>query len=190
MKSLLLLALLMIFSTAIAQETWSVSFSPSLHFPTRKVFKNPLRIGNGVDVTVAYSLGNQSKIFAGFIWNRFDRDQGFEEENIEFVQRGVVFGGMYFFKVVPNQKSPFYVRGALTFMDVKARSANDTFNVETQWGIGTLFGLGVKIETFKNWYVMPELRYGNMSNEYDDRGAARNLSFGHVSITGGLMYAF
>jgi hypothetical protein len=190
MKSLLLLVTLLIFSSSLAQETWGVSFSPSLHFPTRKVFENPLRIGNGVDVTVVYSVGNQAKIFTGLIWNRFDRDQGFEEENIEFVQRGVVFGGMYFFKVLPDQKNLFFVRGGLTFMDVKTKSSDATFNVETEWAIGTLFGMGIKIETFKNWYVMPEVRYGSMSNTYDDTGVSRTLSFGHVSITGGLLYTF
>lgn len=107
MKQLLVIAILCIPTIIIAQETWSVTFSPTLHFPIRKVLGEPLRIGNGVNVTVEHTLGNHIKIYGGTIWNRFDTDQNYDEENIEFIQRGVVLGGMYFFYCLARAKESF-----------------------------------------------------------------------------------
>tara|TARA_R110001632_G_scaffold78767_7_gene176527 strand:- start:1892 stop:2431 length:540 start_codon:yes stop_codon:yes gene_type:complete len=174
----------------IAQETWSASFRPSLHFPTRKVFNHPLRIGNGVEVTVDYSVGKQTKTYAGLIWNRFDVDQGFNEADIEYIQRGFVFGAMYFFKVLPNQKNPLYIKAGLSFMDVKARSDDATLNINTRWALGTQLGLGMKIASLERLYILPELRYGSTSNAYNSQGSQQSLSFGNVTISGGLMYIF
>ena len=188
MKQLLGIVILCITTGVIAQETWSFTFRPTLHFPTHKVLGETLRIGNGVEVTVAHTLGNQSKFYGGMVWNRFDTDEDYRETDIEFIQRGVVLGGMYFFDVWQKQKNPFYVRGALTFMDAKSHSIDSSFDIEADWSIGTQLGMGMKIASFKNWYILPELRYSYISHGYNDSDIRRHLTFGNISITGGVMF--
>lgn len=190
MKRLLILITCLMTTSLIAQEKWSASFRPSLHFPTRKVLNHPLRIGNGVEVTVGYTVGTQTKIYGGLIWNRYDADRGYNEADIEYIQRGIVLGGMYFFKVLPNQKNPLYIKAGLSFMDVNAQSEDATFDFNTRWALGTQLGVGMKIASLEKLYILPELRFGTTSNAYNFQGSQRYLSFGNVTISGGLMYIF
>ncbi len=75
-------------------------------------------------------------------------------------------------------------------MDVRSRSSAGSFHINSDWNIGTQVGIGLKISIFKNWFFLPELRYATISNGYDDNGTPRNLAFGNISITGGVMYTF
>lgn len=190
MKRFLCIMTLMVTTVLVAQETWSATFRPTLHFPIKNVLGQSLRIGNGVDVTAGYNVGKQAKIYGGLIWNRFDTDEDFNDENIEFIQRGVVFGGMYFFHLVEDQNNSFYIRAGVTFMDTRSKSLNDNLAINTEWAIGTQLGVGIKITTFENWFLLPELRYGNTSNRFESNGSQNYFSFENISITGGLMYTF
>lgn len=190
MKRLLTLIICIITTSVIAQETWSASFRPSLHLPTREVLNDPLRIGNGVEITASYSVSSQTKIFGGLIWNRYDADRGYNEADIEYIQRGIVLGGMYFFNILPNQKNPLYIKAGLSFMDIKARSLDAALDINTRWAVGTQLGVGIKIASLEKLFILPELSYGTTSNAYDFQGSQRYLSFRNVTISGGLMYVF
>jgi opacity protein-like surface antigen len=190
MKRFLQLTILFLSIPVMAQEKWSASFRPTLHFPTKSVLDEPLRIGNGIDITATYFLGKQTKLYTGFVLNNYDTDQDYDEVNIAFTQRGILFGGMYFFNLVSNQKYPLYARAGLTFTDVKSRSVGTTFDIDTKWAFGTQLGIGIKIASLKNWYILPEIRLSNTSHRYTFNGSKGVLSFGSISITGGIMRTF
>ena len=160
MKRFLILAALLFSIPSGAQETWSITFRPTLDFPNRTVLNAPLRIGNGAHITAEYALEKQLKLYAGLSWNRLDSDQDFNEVDIEFIQRGILLGGMYFLNIAPLQKNPLYLRAGLTFMDIQSRSVDTAFDINTQWALGAQLGVGMKITSFKHWYFLPELQYG------------------------------
>lgn len=177
-------------AVGIAQERWAVEVRPTLHFPTRKVLGEPLRIGNGIDVIGVYRLGERTDIHAGLIWNRYDTDEGFNEEDIEFIQKGIQLGGMVFFNIFKDQKNPFYARAGVTVMDVKVTSALSDFNFKTPIAVGTHLGFGMKIVSLGKWHVLPEIRFSTTSHRSEVATVNRNLSFRAISITGGLRRRF
>lgn len=190
MRKVLQLSVICMSTVLFAQEKWAVAVRPTLHFPTRKVLDEPLRIGNGIDVTGVYSLGERTDIYGGLIWNRYDTDEAFNEEDIEFIQKGVQLGGMVFFNIFKDQKNPFYVRAGVTVMDVKVTSALSDFNFKTPIAVGTHLGFGMKIVSLGKWHVLPEIRFSNTSHRSEGDTVNGNLSFGAISITGGLRRRF
>ncbi|AEE20318.1 hypothetical protein JM84_2343 [Dokdonia sp. Hel_I_63] len=189
MKHLFQLLLLGLTMSSYAQ-VWSVELRPTLHIPTREVANQKLRIGNGLELTGVLSIGKRTDLYGGLIWNRFDTDEGFEESDIEFIQKGFLFGGMVSFSILESQKNPFYVRAGLTLMTVDTERTEGNFIIKTDPAIGTHLGLGMKIISLGNWHVLPEVRYGNSSHRYQEAGEYRHISFGNISITAALRRSF
>ena len=189
MKNIIQLILLLITVSSYAQ-VWSVELRPTLHIPTREVLNQPLRIGNGLEVTGVLSIGKRTDVYGGLIWNRFDTDEGFEESDIEFIQKGFLFGGMVSFSIIETQRNPFYVRAGFTLMTVDTERTEGNFIIKTDPAIGTHLGLGMKIISLGKWHVLPELRYGNSSHRYQEAGEYRYLSFGNISITAAIRRSF
>lgn len=173
-----------------AQENWSVSFRPSLHIATRNIYSQPLRLGNGAAVTAAYALNKNVGLYSGFTWNRFDTNENYDEDNIDFTQRGLIAGGLYYFKITPQQYSSFYIRGGTMYANIKSQSANTIFEHTTKWALGTQLGLGWKLEPSKNWFFLPEIQYASSSNAYTFNGSQQDITLSYVSITVGVMYGF
>lgn len=173
-----------------AQENWSVSFRPSLHIATRNIYSQPLRLGNGAAVTAAYALNKNVGLYSGFTWNRFDTNENYDEDNIDFTQRGFLAGCMFFFKVTAQQKSPFYARAGISYTAIKSESINDVFNFSADWALGIQFGLGWKLELSKNWFVLPEIQYASTTNSYRVNDVQQDLKLSYISITAGIMYEF
>lgn len=122
MKKISLLLMFMIGSTCFSQERWNVTFRPSLHIPTAEVFNRPLRIGNGLDLTAGYRWTDPFQLYAGLTYNLFDNEEDPEEQTIELKQLGVLIGGRYFFKLLRNQNSPFYLRAGLMFSAIASKN--------------------------------------------------------------------
>ncbi|WP_298327492.1 hypothetical protein [uncultured Dokdonia sp.] len=189
MKHLFQLLLLGLTMSSYAQ-VWSVELRPTLHIPTREVANQKLRIGNGLELTGVLSIGKHTDVYGGLIWNRFDTDEGFEESDIEFIQKGFLFGGMVSFSILESQKNPFYVRAGLTLMTVDTERTEGNFIIKTDPAIGTHLGLGMKIISLGNWHMLPEVRYENSSHRYHEAGEYRHISFGNISITAALRRSF
>lgn len=190
MKKLLTAALLLLSSVVMAQENWSITFRPTLHIATNNVYHQSWRLGNGVSFTGEYKISRTVMLYAGVTWNRFDTDENFDEENIALTQRGLLTGGMYFFKLMPQQNSSFYARAGISYTYLKSESRDNAFNVSTPWALGTQVGLGWKLEPSKNWFVMPELQYAHTKNPYSLDGVQQDLRLSYISITVGIMHAF
>lgn len=190
MKNGVLLLLLMVGFFTVAQENWSFTFRPSLHFPTREVFNEPLRLGNGFDITADYTLNKHSHVYAGWTYNVFDTDEDFEEENINLKHSGLMAGALYYFNVYKNQKSPFYIRAGITYTSIDADSENRDFIIETDWSIGTQLGIGWKLQPTQNWFFLPELRYSSFSNAYEFDNTKSYVNLTHVTFSLGLMHSF
>ncbi|RMB64131.1 hypothetical protein EAX61_01775 [Dokdonia sinensis] len=190
MKKVFQFLIIFISAIGLGQEHWAIELRPTLHFPTRKVIDEPLRIGNGIDLIGVYRLGERTDIYTGLIWNRFDTDEGYREDNIEFTQKGIQLGGLVYFNIFQKQKNPFYIRAGMTFMDVKVVSTLTAFNFKTDIAVGTHLGFGMKIVSLGKWHVLPEIRFSNASFNYELNDMNRNLAFGALSITGGLRRRF
>lgn len=190
MRKVFQIFVICISTLSLAQEKWAVEVRPTLHFPTRKVLNEPLRISNGIDLIGIYQLGNRTDIYSGLIWNRYDTDEGYRENDIEFTQKGVQLGGMVYFDIFKKQRNPFYIRAGITIMDVKVVSSLPQFNFKTDIAIGTHLGLGMKIVALGMWHILPEIRFSNSSYPYELAKTNRNLAFGAISITGGVRRRF
>lgn len=188
MKMYLYLFLIMLSGQTLGQETWNITLRPALNFPTERVVNEPLRIGNGIDFTVDYTIGKNYKLFAGVLWNRFDTDQDFFEENITFTQRGVFLGGLFFFKPFSNPINQFYFRAGLTSLDAKIES--NTTNFIASGSIGYVLGFGVNVLTIENWSLLPELRYSTISNNSNQNFQNNQLTLSSISLSVGLQYSF
>lgn len=190
MRKLCQFFIICVAAVSLAQEKWALEIRPTLHFPTREVIDKPLRIGNGIDLIGVYRLGERTDVYSGLIWNRYDTDEGYNEENIDFTEKGVQLGAMFNFDVFEKQKNPFYVRTGMTVMDVKVISSLSEFNFKTDIAVGAHLGFGMKIVALGKWHVLPEIRFSTTSYRYKLVGMNRNLAFGAISITGGLRRRF
>jgi len=190
MKKILFLLMFMIGSTCFSQESWSVTFRPSLHIPTAEVFNGPLRIGNGLDITAGYRWTDPFQLYVGLTYNLFDNEEDPEEQTIELKQLGVLIGGRYFFKLLRNQNSPFYLRAGLMFSSIASKSNDGLVNFDTDASIGTQLGLGWELELTENWFFLPELRFSSSSNDYKNDGTSGTITLKYLSITAGLMHTF
>lgn len=190
MRNYILPFLLVLGFFTVAQEKWSITFRPSLHFPKNKVFNVPLRLGNGADLNIVYSYNLQSKFYTGLTHNQYDTDENYEEENINLRHRGMHLGYMYFFTLLHEQKSPFYLRAGMTYTSIKTTSREENFNIGTDWSIGTQLGIGWKVQPSVNWFILPELQYSNFSNAYILNGQKSYINLSHMSISIGLMHSF
>lgn len=173
-----------------AQEGWSVTIRPSIHIPTKEVLGDPLRLGNGLDVTALRMLNQKVGIYGGLIWNRFDRDEDFLEDDIEYIQRGFTLGGLYSFKVLKKIENPFYLRAGLQIMDARTNSPNPSLNINAEWSVGAQLGLGMKIKSLGRLHIVPEVRYNTISNNDSFNGNERSLTFSSIAITVGISYSF
>ncbi len=73
----MLLAIILISFTVVAQEKWSVEFRPGLNFPTVDMGNVDLKVGFGFELTGAYKLMPHLAVYAGWSLNQFkgpDRD--------------------------------------------------------------------------------------------------------------------
>lgn len=190
MRNYILLFLLVMGFFTVAQEKWSATFRPTLHIATRNVFHEPLRLGNGADITVSYALKTQFTFYAGITYNIFDTDDNYDEENIELKQYGATLGGLYFFNLSHDQRSEFYIRAGIMVTDIESRSVNDAFDINTDWAIGTQLGIGWKLEPSQNWFILPEMRYSNSSNAYSLGDEHGHIRLSYISITAGIMHSF
>ena len=190
MKNALLIVSLIVTICANSQDSWAVSLRPTLHFPTRKLLNKPVRIGNGIELTGAYTLSTRTEMYAGIMWNRFDTDEEYMEENTEFIQRGVLLGALFFFTFFEHQENPFYARAGLTVMDAETSSTISAQKIRTAVAVGNQVGLGMKIKSIGKWYLVPEICFGSSSHRYTNNGVDRFLTFGHVSITGAIQRKF
>jgi outer membrane protein W len=190
MKKIILLLMFAIGSTCFSQQTWSVTFRPSLHIPTAEVVNGPLRIGNGLDLTAGYRLTVPFKLYAGLTYNLFDNEEDPEEQIIELTQLGILIGGKYFFKISHDQINPFYLRAGLMFTSIASKSNDALFNFDTDASVGTQLGIGWEVELTENWFFLPELRFSSSSNNYNNDGVSGNVKLKYLSITAGLMHAF
>lgn len=190
MKKILLLLMFVIGSTCFSQETWSVTFRPSLHIPTAEVFNRPLRIGNGLDLTAGYCWADPFQLYVGFTYNLFDNEENTEESTMEFKQLGVLIGGTYFFKILSHQNNPFYVRAGLLFSSITSKSKDALFNFNTDASVGNQLGIGWELELTKNWFFLSELCFSSSSNDYINDGISGNIKLNYLSITAGLKHTF
>lgn len=164
-------------------QQYNVELRPTLHFPTRSVLYQNLRIGNGIELAGIYNISTRTDVYAGVLWSRFDTDESRNEEDIEYTQKGIVLGALFNFKIIEKQKHLLYVRTGLTYSNVASSSVIDTANFQSKNAIGTQVGLGMRIKSLGNWSILPELRYSSSSHRIDVTSGNDLLSFNTIAIT-------
>lgn len=164
-------------------QQYNVELRPTLHFPTRTVLDQNLRIGNGIELTGVYNVSNRTSVYAGLLWNRFDTDESRNEEDIEYTQKGIVLGTLFNFKIIEKQKHLYYIRTGFTYSNVASSSVIETANFESKNAIGTQLGLGMSIKSLGHWSILPELRYSSSSHRKDVTSGNDLLSFNTIAIT-------
>lgn len=180
----------MLSNPCFSQPTWSVSFRPSLDIPTANVFNGPLRIGNGLDLTAGYKLTAPFRLYTGLTYHLFDNEEDTEGQIIDLKQLGAVVGGRYFFKILRDQNSPFYISTGLLFTSIVLKSNDGLIDFDTDTALGVQLGIGCELKLSENWFFLPELRFSSSSNDYKNNGDTGNIKLEYLSITAGLIYAF
>lgn len=186
--SLVLIFFFISVTTIHAQGRWSATFRPVLNFPTSSIEQSNLRVGNGFELTTAYTIMPHLEVYAGWGWTSFDSDEDFTEENINYEESGYTLGGRL---VIPINKSKlkYFVKGGIVLNKIEVERSETSIKAKTDREVGVQLGAGVQILIYKHWNLVPELRYRGISSSLDTENTSTNIDLKYISLGVGLRYS-
>ncbi len=169
------------------KSRFSIEVNSGASISTNKIWDTKQNIGFGFETLLHYRVLQNTGLYTGWGWNRFQPKDTFIGT---FEETGYIFGIQH---KRPIFKSPieFYIRLGALYNHIEIEDKNGDLLWDTNHGFGFQGAAGINYNISQRWSIAPGIKYNNLSRNIksseDPRGETK-LTHNYISIRIGLIY--
>jgi len=159
--------ILLVFSSAKAQNNLSITFRPGANFPVKDMGATKLNNGGGFEATVAYKFIPNLAVYGGWGWNQFSEKESTADLKLQFEETGYTFGLQFIHPLCAESKLNFMIGAGGIYNHIETENNNGDIINDTGHGLGWQAdaGLSIPIGHHNRWQIMPTVRYHALSRD-------------------------
>lgn len=178
--------LLLISSSFIAQNKWSVEFRPGLNFPSDDIGASKIETGFGFEATVGYRFMEHLHAYLGWGYNNFS----IEGSDADQDETGYTFGLQFIHPIRTSENLSYLIRAGAVYNHLEFEDSNGDLIDNSGHGLGWLVGAGISYELVNDWALRPTISYRSLSRDLVVEGETFNVDLNHLSFGLGISKTF
>ena len=142
-------------------DRWAVELRANGAMATQELQNDPLDTGFGFEATVRYRFLPHLAAYAGWDWIRFQADQSFAGNDMDFEETGYAFG-LRFEHPIRGSATAGWVRAGGTYDHLEVENTDGDILADSGHGLGWEVGAGVATPLRGGWSITPGVRYRSL----------------------------
>ena len=179
--------LLLLGSSAQAQDTFSLDFRGGPSFATADLAEASLKTGASLGVTASYRVFNHMRIYGGWDWTHFVTDEPFEGNEFDVEPNGYAFGMQFQHPMAGSIAGWLRAGGLYNHIELESEAGDI---IDSGHELGWEAGAGIRVPISSRLAFTPGVRYRAFSADLNVDGEKIPVDMKFVSAEIGLSLSF
>jgi hypothetical protein len=188
-KHFLILILLSVSITSIAQNKVDLNFRTGVSIPASKFGDAKLNTGFGFETFLGIKVMPHLSAYGGWGWNKFSTKTSFNGADIDVEETGYTFGLRFIHPIAEsNIKYVIGAGGIYNHLEIENNEGN--LIADSKHGLGWQAETGISIPLNKRWAITPYARYRSLSRDIKIENNTTPVDHNYFSLGAGLSWSF
>lgn len=158
-------------------------------FATDKLADAKLNPGFGAEFLLHYRIVEHTGVYAGWGWNKFNAENSFAGQDMDFEETGYVFGVQF---KHPLGQTPlnYYLRLGGLYNHIEIENTEGEIVADSKHGLGFQLAGGIHIKLNESWSITPGVKFHYLPRETDYPVNTTDLNLNYVSLRIGIVKTF